>query len=344
MVITLILVSCSSSPGLIKSETTTKNLATDTPLIQSENPSFDFKQMEFPLSDEIEVLDSWVANRIITLKEEIMLYRDVHGEFPDSISTLITSGFLLRWPRNPLTGKPVEVVTGRDLLADRGDFGKFKYEIINDSEFSLSCISLDRDYKTTVSEQWRVETSKYGYRTPDEMDKARGINSVHKKMHVIGTQKTPEEILDFNNRLLCGMVGNLDFIINSSINRHYAVNEVLPESFYDVLDSQDFIIKENFKAFAQMLKDSGAFFKWGFDGNTRYFELIIDGETYIKQCVTYSDLDENSMTNGMTFECLTSKTMFDTLDKSAPIVTSQNIVDVVIPEEYLISIKDIPLS
>ncbi|MFH1514982.1 MAG: hypothetical protein ABIG42_05925 [bacterium] len=339
--------SYSSSPKTIKPDTKSKSSVTDVPLIQRESKTFDFKKMEFPLSDNLETVCSWLS--VVPFFHDIKLYRDVNGSFPDSFSTLVKSGFLLKWPRNPITGKPVEVVTGRDLIKDRSDFGSFKYEIINDSEFRLRYINLDRDYYlSTGEESWKEYAPTYEYhpeivhRRYDKQDE--GTKMKRWAMNVMGIQKKLEEFEDDDKKLLCAMVGNLESIVNSSTNRHYTSNEVLPESFFDVLDNRDFIIKENFVVFARMLKDSGASFKWGFDGNIRYFELIINGETYIKQCVTYDSVDEFRSTGGLTFECLTDKSMFDSLDKSSPIITSENLIDVVIPEEYLISIEDIPLG
>ena len=213
----------------------------------------------------------------------------------------------------------------------------------------MNSLYLDKVYYSdTGKESWLKAAPVYEYNTEtnhhriDKQDKGTKITSW--KMHVMGATKTPEEIEDHDKRLLCAMVGNLETLINALTNRHYVYDEVLPESFYDVLDNRDFIIKENFETFAKMLKDSGASFKWGFDGNTRYFELIIDGEKYIKHCVVYGSLDEYRSTGGLTSECAFDQTMFDSLDKSSPIITSDNLIDVKIPEEYLISINDIPLG
>jgi hypothetical protein len=239
-------------------------------------------------------------------------------------------------------------VTGRDLAKERSDFGSFKYEKIDNSKFCLRYLNLDTEkFLDTGVESWLESAPLHEYNPEvvhqryDKQDEGSRISRW--KMHIMGATKTPEEITDYNERLLCGMVGNLEEIINASINRHYSVNEVLPESFY-VLDNRDFIIKENFETFARMLKDSGASFKWGFDGNIRYFELIIDEDTYIRQCISYGSLEEYRSTGGITSECILDRNIFDTLDKSSPIITSDNLKDIVIPEEYLISIKDIPLG
>ncbi len=338
---------CSSSPRAVKPDTESKGSVTEAPLIQREGQTFDFKKMEYPLSNYLDTVCSWLS--IVSFVHEINLYKDVNGHLPDSFSTLVKSGFLLYWPRNPMTGKPVEVVTGRDLVKDRSDFGSFKYEVINDSKFCLRIVNLDRDsYLRTGEEAWSEYAPIYEYNPAtihhriDKQDEGTKIRRW--KMHLMGATKTPEEIEDYDKRLICAMAGNLVTIISVLTNRHYVYDEILPESFFDVLDNRDFIIKENFEAFAQMLKDSGASFKWGFDGNTRYFELIIDGETYIKHCVVYGSLDKYRSTGGLTSECAFDKSMFDTLDKSSPIITSDNITDIKIPEEYLISIKDIPLG
>jgi len=343
----IFLAGCSSSPRAVKPNAELKGSVTEAPLIQREGQAFDFKKMEFPLSTDLATVCSWLD--IVSFFHEINLYKDVNGSFPDSFSTLVKNGFLLYWPRNPMTGKPVEVITGRDLIKDRSDFGSFKYEVINDSEFSLRCVYLDwNNYLDTGKESWFEAAPVYEYnpaiihRRIDKQDEGTKIKRW--KMHLMGATKTPEEIEDYDKRLLCAMAGNLETIINASTNRHYVYDEVLPESFYDVLDNRSFIIKENFEAFAQMLKDSGASFKWGFDGNTRYFELIIDDERYIKHYVVYGSLDKYRSTGGLTSECAFDQTMFDTLDKSSPIITSDNLIDIKIPEEYLISIEDIPLG
>jgi hypothetical protein len=88
----------------------------------------------------------------------------------------------------------------------------------------------------------------------------------------------------------------------------------------------------------ELMKSPDVEFKWGNDyaKTSSYIYLKVKGKTYMAQCYYPGD--------GISFQSFKDmkSCSFSALDTSSPILTSENIDQIVIPDEYLISIKDIP--
>ena len=342
-------ISCSSSSNQIKPvkpDINQPDITEDIPPIQTERQASslreDFykynKNLTFPPGDDLMLLDAQHHAEILSLHKELILYRLIYGHFPDSISTLVKSGFLLYWPRNPLDGKPSKCITDRELVKDRSDFGSFKYEIIDDDNIRFKFIRLDREiYEQKGEEVWVERSVDKGTKKLDPLGREIRLR------YIMGATKFMDEIAnyDVNKKLLYAMCANFDRMVFSKGDFYYSMLEEIPSSFTDVLFSTRFIIKENFESFARMLKDSGADYKWGFDRakNTVYIVLDIDGERFISMCGRYGEREGSSGNTGLHTDCNKNE-----LDRSSPIITDDNITETEIPVEYLISIKDIPLS
>jgi len=333
----------SSSIKPVKPDTEQSGSVTDVPVIQTNRDMMDsgiedkffqkYKSMDFQIED-VSLINTRLSQSINELQYEFDLYRELYGEFPPSISTFVTSGFLFYWPRNTIDGTPVRVVTSRNLVKEQTDFGSFKYDYIDNSHFDLKWICLDgKAYKETGSKIWLEKTMDYRFSEKE--------NTV-RKIHVMMGTKAVSDVKGFNNKLIYVMCGNFTKAIARQLGTYYAYIGEFPDSYADLLFNDRFIIKENFQAFAQMLESSGADFKWGFDNekNTLYIVLDIDGERLIAACVKYGDrLDPDGKCGMDYFDC-----NLDELDMSSPIITGKNLVQINIPDEYLISINDIPLS
>ncbi|MFH1515645.1 MAG: hypothetical protein ABIG42_09325, partial [bacterium] len=152
------------------------------------------------------------------------------------------------------------------------------------------------------------------------------------------------EIDDENKRLLQALCDNFNRILFSNSTLYYSYVEQLPTTLEDILFNDHFIIKESFEKLKQTLQSANVDYKWGFDRvkSEIYFQFDIDGERFIESIAGYGE-KEGSM-NGGGYYPKRPPFNLDELDMSSPIISSENIGSIEIPEKYLISIKDIPLN
>jgi hypothetical protein len=333
-----VIVGCSGSPRPVKPGLSPETSPADIPVAQPERKltgdDDKFNVMTFPVFNDPLEMESWIYREVISsLHRPLELYKDVHGYYPDSIRTLVKSGFLLTWPRNLLAGGAVKCVVGRNLTANRADWASFKYELIGDNSFVTKVVSLDKKlYEETGNEVWTVRERENMFKLQENQRRRSSVS--------MGT-KPVYEIQDANKRAVYAMCGVLTKFLDGRTHAHYYQTWELPNTFGDLFDNRLFIIKENFDSFAKMLKESGATFKWGVDHtkNCVYSILEIDGERLISYCVRFGPIEESPYTSGLQVDC-----GVDDLDMSSPILTDDNIADLVIPEEYLISINNLPLN
>ncbi|MFH1515184.1 MAG: hypothetical protein ABIG42_06965, partial [bacterium] len=268
----ILLIGCSTSPKPIKPNTLQSSPISEDQTFQagkegtanegitnvSMQDVMEYKSMKFPLTENPARINSQMTKGIVRLNKEIKRYHDVNGKPPDSISSLVNSGFLLWWPRNPIDGSPMKVISSRDLEDNQSDFGSFKYDILDNSYFQLSFTCIDKEANiNTAKENWTTRTVQYGYHKETEQQMKLGVK-IKSWMSVMGGTKPAYEVDDYNKRFLYVMCGQLVGFLAGRTNSHYTSFEVLPLSFNDALDNRFFIIKENFESFAKMLKDSGA--------------------------------------------------------------------------------------
>lgn len=335
---------CSSSIKPIKPNSKQPGSITDVPIIVQTNRDLmdsdiesrfisKYKSMDFPI-DDIPLINTRLSQSVDELQYELDLYRELHGQFPESIAKLVNSGFLFYWPRNTIDGSPIQVITSRNLAKDQSDFGSIKYDYVDNSLFDLKWICVDgKAYKESGSKVWLEKSMNYRF--------AENENIV-RNIHVMMGTKAVSDVEGFNNKLIYVMCGNFTKAISRQLGTYYSYIGEFPDSYDELLFNDRFVIRENFMAFAQLLESSNADFKWGFDSakNTLYIVLDINGERLIAACVKYGDrLDPDGKCGMDYFDC-----NLDELDMSSPIITSNNMGQIKIPDEYLISIDDIPLN
>ncbi|MBU1022665.1 hypothetical protein KKB99_00165, partial [bacterium] len=136
---------------------------------------------------------------------------------------------------------------------------------------------------------------------------------------------------------LLAMFGQLTDILFEQSGKFYVTNGVLPSSILDALGPKYYVIGENFDNFAKLVDTSDVQFKWGEDNESNYVYLKINGNEYIKHCIYHGG--GNKMTDMVSMlSC-----EIDLLDTSKPILTQDNLKDLIIPEKYLISKESIPV-
>jgi len=338
---------CSSSIKPIKASVPTNEPAPIAPSSQTSTEKTEITSRSSQVDENL-IDTSWDQERVIQLlNHDLRRYREANGSLPDSLNTLVNSGFLLWWPRNLFTGSPAKVIKERELEPNMEDLGLFKYNIISNPAYDFSLNNVynynyhlelitinSSEYYETGNPVWKKVTKNYpGYKLEDNVTRVIGVP--HGK-------KPTYEISDYNKRLLYALCGNFAFYIQYRVALYHRDNSMLPSSFSDLLNDKQYIIKENFIKFADLLKNSGATFKWGIDYSTgaSYVTLEIDGETYMSGCRMFGDKAHAHVPDyGEYFGCDVNN-----IDMSSPIITNENIANLIIPEQYLISISQIPLN
>jgi hypothetical protein len=347
-VIAVLFVGCSMTPDRVKPDLNHKNGSADVTISEKNRDAASGNFKNIPVQSDILKRSQEQKYTFNRLNYEIRVFRQVTGRLPDSIDELINSGFQLWWPRNLQNDQPAELVEGRYLVLDESDFGKLKYEVLSNPSypynlsdlyncrFQLKNISLDTiAYRDEHKEIWKETIF-------DFPEKTRTIDeNTTRHIDVIWGKKAVYEINNQDTRMLYAMCGNLVSFIHHQTGVLYRDFDRLPESFNDLLDNNCLIIRENFDRFANSLKDSNVDLKWGIDReqNREYIIVKTKDEIYISGCRRFGDKQNADIPGyGIYFD-------FDydinNLDISSPIITSDNLKDVVIPEKYLVSVNDV---
>ncbi len=343
MLIMLLVIGCSTSPRPIQPDTGQQSTGTDVPVYHEERDiNFDENLLEMAY-DQLAIVSNFGY--------ALTAFRQVNGSLPDSMSSLINSGILMWWPRNLMSGTPANLIQNRDFKLDSSDFGSFKYEIIENPpyqfnvedyyncKFELQVISIDGPkYAETGNVIWK-ET---GYKYPGSRSLNDRGTTIRRVLYGTHGKKSLYDVENNENKLMFAMCGNLAAFIQGRTALLYRNHDRLPNTFSDLFQNEKLIIRENFNKLSDMLNNSNANFIWGVDHSigASYIVLEMDGETYMSGCRRFGDKEFAHVPDyGEYFDC-----KIENVDMSSPIITSENIVSTEIPEEYLISIKDIPLG
>jgi hypothetical protein len=299
----------------------------------------------FPISDDPRLLGlHHSASMVGDLRKCIMDYRRATGVYPESITEYIDSGFPLFWPRNVMDGLPVRVLASRDIANDLSDFGSVKWE--KDDNYHVRLISCNIDlekYKDCGEVSWIIQTEGLhdfkGTRTV-------GITTIVGGTNPINRVSNPE------TRMLYAQCGQLtNFIFTTTLN-YYSRNTKLPDNFIDNLSFQQdlgstpFIIKENLDKLAQELANADVEFKIGYDypNTVSYALLKIHGETLISHCYKYDyngnvdpPIEDDSPGIHVGYR-------MEEIDMSSPMISDANLSALNIPDQFIISIEDIPIE
>jgi len=288
------------------------------------------------------------------------------------MAAFVRSGFPLYWPRNSMTGAPVGVLVGRDFNLDKSDLGLIKWEKFSDDHAKLTFVDLDyKAYRNTGQENW-VERSiefkwrgrgSYGAGTAED-----SLRSAREGLHpaddawssdIMGGTIPVNDVSSKENRLIFGMCAQITDHVYRATGMVYRPDGrfefVLPATFRDLYDERNLLIIENFSYFSNLIKTSGVDFKVGIDynKNAQYSWLKIGNETLIafsKVCDQNAEFGIASQYNGIQYNDNGENidpdfTGFRSMaDMSAPMITGNNIDQIDIPGEIMVSIDDIPLG
>lgn len=272
------------------------------------------------------------------LRHSLRLYWKTEGQFPETMKEFIESGFPLIWPRESSKKIPFFLNMDDDYIPSEELFGSFQYNWISPDKVQYKYVYIDfKAFRETGDVIWEVKTATIPFADMQSLDPRRKVKELESTL-VLGGEKRVDLISDSDTRLLYGLCGLFSSFLESKTDIYHIQEGVIPSTFYDLLGSEQLIIKENFYNYAKLLESSNAEFKWGFDKNknTSYTYLKINGEVLITRCINYTT---DNLRDQMDCD-------FDSLDISSPIITEKNITSVAndIPEKYLILLEEIPVD
>ncbi len=270
------------------------------------------------------------------LRHSLRLYWQTSGQFPETMKGFIESGFPLIWPRESTKGIPFFLNVDEDYTPSEELFGSFQYNWISPDKVQYKYVYIDfKAFRETGEVIWEIKTATIPFADMQSLDPRRKVKELEGTL-VLGGEKRVDLISDSDTRLLYSLCGLFSAFLETMTDIYHIQEGVIPSTFYDLLGSEQLIIKENFYNFAKLLESSNAEFKWGFDKNknTSYTYLKINGEVLITRCINYTT---DNLRDQMDCD-------FDSLDISTPIITEKNITSIEIPAEHLISIEDIPVN
>lgn len=303
----------------------------DTPPTTSQGgiPIPQLEPLTFPITKEARKLSAAQAMGFDEIGKAIISYRRSEGKNPKTIMDFANSGYPLFWPRNVQTGKPAGIFKGKELASDFSSFGSLQYSINNENFALMKFIYLRWGRaKDGTDDTWVIQSKGFPAKEVNDVPMIEGCTvPIHK-------------VEDPFTRKVLASVGQITGLIVPNEIKRYSSSETLISSFYDLLNPQQLVIRENFEKFVELMKSPDVEFKWGNDYTKQsfYLYLKVKGIVYIEQCYYLG--------GGTDLEALIKmrSCSYSDLDTSSPILTSENIDQIVIPDEYMISIKDIPES
>ena len=155
----------------------------------------------------------------------------------------------------------------------------------------------------------------------------------YEKISVFAGLKRIDEIGDYDSRVIYAFSGQFGNFFITKSNDFYTLENRIPKSLTDLLDttgSTQLVITDNFNYFAELLEDSDAVFKCGYDDDLDvvYVHLEINGELLISYCHALDGYE--------------SSIEIESVNMENPIISNENISEIKIPTGYLISLRDVP--
>lgn len=233
-----------------------------------------------------------------------------------------------------MRGAPIRVINLDDVVPDEEKFGSIDYGKYDDGKkVEIKYVSYDAEKSVkNHKDEWKIER----YMLPDRLNKDYELPFAL----VNGSRVSFDEIKDLELRKLYLYCAELGYFLHLHTTWLFAKTGTLPSSINDLLLSHDFLIKENFDNFAKILKSSGAVLKFGIDYDKRihYFYFAKDNKVYIHSLIEYGTEpnDIRMITYGDEKE--------SAVDMSKSLLTEENISMINIPQQYLISARDIQFS
>lgn len=367
IILVAIISGCSNSNIIVKAdETSNDNHNAISELDTTRQVTGDYN-LSFPISQNPRILGQHHHGSMIgQLRGSISEYRRATGYYPESLPAYIESGFPLFWQRNLMNGLPMEILESRVVKNEPSDFGVVKWEKFDEGNARLTSSNIDiRKYKDTGEVSWIIdeESLKFIYLNDYQSMQGEEQHGFMREMSsmdlesvttVVGGTVPINMVSDPDTRIVYAMCDQLHGFIFLNTDNYYSRNKYLPNSFVELLTFQQdlgwtpLLIKENINKFTKKLNDAGVEFKIGYDyANTlSYAFLKINGETLISHCYKYDNNPDNPNFNSMSEDespgihvgCL-----MDEIDMSSPMISTTNISTLDIPDEFFISVKDIPV-
>ncbi len=275
----------------------------------------------------------------------LLIYQKATGVFPESISEFVQSGFTIFWPMDLSNGKTAYVVDKLQEFPKEDSLGAFNYslddygiarldyvnydsELLEDTGEEITVINRFEIFPTTSDAPVEMNPDEYHTKYLSDHD---SLSAVH------GTMKI-EDVDDYNDRVVYAFSLQLSNYLCSKIKSYYSDKNEFPKSFSELINeagSSEFIIVENFDYFVELLVNADAEFLCGFDSSakTMYIHLEIDSETYISH---FENLDVISVSD------VTAKSSIEDFDVTNPLLTTDNLSEIELPYDYVISIYDVP--
>lgn len=285
------------------------------------------------------------ATAFETFATNLLMYQKATGVFPESIYEFVQSGFPIFWPMDLAHGKSAYVFDELPEFPKETMLGAFNYSIDDYEIARLDYVNFDRELLEDTGEEIIVINRFEIFPTLSDSPVEIGLDEYYTKYlsdldslcAVTGTMKI-DEVDDYNTRVVYAFTLQLSNYVHSKIKSYYSDRNKFPESFSELIGeagSSEFIILDNFDYFAELLQNADAKFLYGFDSNAKtiYVYLEIDGETYISH---FENLDEISVN-----DVATASTIED-FDVTNPLLSTDNLSEIELPYDYVISIYDVP--
>jgi len=285
------------------------------------------RTLDFPITENKSKLSGIQNTGVASLRMSLILYSEMHGQFPQSLNGLINSGFPIFYPRDVKSGNPQRIVSSKPLLNEQS-FGALKYIRTDSNNVQIKYVVHD-----SGEDIWKLKTLDISNTPvlPDFLSAESGTF-----IRVNGGTVGVGSIEDNNKRLLYSQFGLWSTYLQDHTGRYYSYQKEFPSSFDDLFDARHLVIKENLETFQALLKSANADFKWGFDynANVNYTWLAIDDEVLIDECIGYTE-NLTPIIN----DCDPEE-----IDMSSPLLTTESLLELQIPDDYLISINDISIG
>ena len=228
----------------------------------------------------------------------------------------------------------MQIIESNTLEPSEQHFGVVEFSKTDSTNATIKYIGYDLTNSNESGEdKWAARTLEFST-IPNRPESFPVDPQFATTVWVNGGTVSVTNIKDKKKRLLYTQFGQLSRFIEGQTNRYYNYEDEFPSSFNDLHDAKQFFVKENLVLFQNLIKEFDVEFRWGFDDNTNesYTWLEVDGEVLISGCTRYSTTSKTPFPH----HCDLGKT-----DMSSPILTTERLLELKIPEDYSVSLKSL---
>ncbi len=281
------------------------------------------------------------------LASNVLLYQQATGVFPESMYEFVQSGFPIFWPMNISRGNAAYVVDDLMEPPNEGMLGAFKFSITDYGFAQLDFVNYDCDLLKDSNDVILVVSRFEIFATQSEADSSfdpdadkfntRKVSNFDSHSPVKALNEIAE-IDDYNNRVITAFCLQMSNYVCLKMQEYIFLTHSYPASFSELINetgSSELIILENLDYFVELLQDADAKFLLGYDStvSTMYVYLEIDDETFIAH---FENLDET------TSDITLKEYSIDDFDVENAILSTDNLSEIELPYDYVVSIYDVP--